>query len=114
MLLPIYNQKGISLVELLITLLLSLFMLTGVVQIFSSNSHSYRFSKAFSSLQENGRVALDEIARDIRMAGYLGCASRQVLAWSILRIQIVPPPCLGRRAREGGRCFQCVEEADGS
>ena len=90
MLLPIYNQKGISLVELLITLLLSLFMLTGVVQIFSSNSHSYRFSKAFSSLQENGRVALDEIARDIRMAGYLGCASRQQITVNSIANDFAP------------------------
>ena len=71
------NQSGFTLIELMIVLTLSLFLMLAVIQIFSANSQNFRFSIAFSRMQENGRLALDELARDIRMAGFFGCASRQ-------------------------------------
>ena len=71
------KQSGFTLIELMIVLTLSLFLMLAVIQIFSANSQNFRFSIAFSRMQENGRLALDELARDIRMAGFFGCASRQ-------------------------------------
>ncbi|MEQ8659595.1 MAG: PilW family protein, partial [Gammaproteobacteria bacterium] len=44
---------------------------------FTANKQSFRFSQALSRMQEDGRFAMQAIARDIRMAGYVGCSSRR-------------------------------------
>jgi type IV pilus assembly protein PilW len=64
---------GFTLVELMIAMLISLFLLGGVVQIFVSSKQSYRVNEDASRLQENGRFAMDIMARDIRMSGFLPC-----------------------------------------
>ena len=69
------RQKGIGVVELMIAMLLGLFLLGGIVQIFTSSRQTYRMHEATSRMQETGRMALEVIARDIRMADFWGCAS---------------------------------------
>ncbi|MDS4058864.1 MAG: PilW family protein [Candidatus Contendobacter sp.] len=64
------RQHGLSLVEILVALVLSLFLLVGVIQLFIGSKQTYRFHDALSRVQENGRFALEAMARDIRMAGY--------------------------------------------
>ena len=76
----INKQRGFTLIELMIVLALSSLLMLAVIQIFSANSQNFRFSIAFSRMQENGRLALDELARDVRMAGFFGCASRQQIS----------------------------------
>jgi type IV pilus assembly protein PilW len=71
-----YSQRGLSLVELMISITLGLILLTGVMQVFLSSKNVYTSQQALSRVQETGRLAIDFIARDIRMAGYTGCASR--------------------------------------
>lgn len=72
----IRSQRGVSLVELMVAMVLGLLLTAGVLQVFSGNSQAYRFHEALSRIQENGRFALDELTREIRMAGYLGCSSQ--------------------------------------
>jgi len=67
------RQKGLTLVEIMIALLLGLFLLTGVIQIFIGSKQSYRMQENISRMQENGRFALHFLKKDIRMAGYWGC-----------------------------------------
>ncbi len=71
----IRKQVGTSLVELLIGLVLGLFLIGGAVQIFIVTKNSYRFNDALSRVQENGRFSLEMMSRDLRMTGFLGCAS---------------------------------------
>lgn len=66
-------QNGFSLVELMIAMVLSLILLSGVIQIFASTRTSYRAHEAVSQLQENGRIASEILSRDIRMADFWGC-----------------------------------------
>jgi type IV pilus assembly protein PilW len=66
-------QKGLTLIELMIALTLSLVLLAGVIQIFVANKASYRMTEAHARLQENARFALDILSRDVRSAGYSGC-----------------------------------------
>jgi len=74
---PIMNkQKGLSLVELMIAITLGLILMTGVMQVFLSSKTVYSTQQALSRIQETGRLAVEFMARDIRMAGYMGCASR--------------------------------------
>ena len=57
-------------VEILVALLLSLILTTGIIQLFIGSKQTYRFHDALSRLQENGRFAIESMAADIRMAGY--------------------------------------------
>ena len=69
------KQSGVSLVEVMIAMLLGIFLLGSVVQFFVSSRQSNRVHEATSRLQETGRMALEVMARDIRMADFWGCAS---------------------------------------
>jgi type IV pilus assembly protein PilW len=66
-------QTGISLIEIMISLLIGAFLLGGVLQIFIGSKQTYRMQENLTRLQENGRLALELIGRDIRMTGYWGC-----------------------------------------
>jgi len=69
------NQTGMTLVELMVAMTLSLVILAGVIQVFISSKQSYRLNDAMSRVQENGRFAINFLVKDIRMAGFYGCAS---------------------------------------
>jgi type IV pilus assembly protein PilW len=68
------QQMGISLVEILVSLVISIFLLGGIIQVYLANKASYSFTNALSRVQENGRFSVDTMARDLRMAGFFGCA----------------------------------------
>jgi type IV pilus assembly protein PilW len=67
------GSRGFSLIELLLALALGLIVVTGIVQLFVGNSRSYSVMTGQARLQENGRFALDLIARAARSAGFIGC-----------------------------------------
>lgn len=67
------NQKGFSLVELLISMAVGLILLTGMIAVFSGNKRSAELNSAMSNIQENARFALTTLSKDVRMAGYQGC-----------------------------------------
>ncbi|MCX2780249.1 PilW family protein [Microbulbifer thermotolerans] len=69
------RQRGLSLIELMIGILLSSLLLLGVLQIFQSNSDTMRMQTAFSRVQESGRFAIDLLSKEIRSADYWGCVS---------------------------------------
>jgi type IV pilus assembly protein PilW len=64
---------GMSLIELMVALTLSLVLIGGVIQVFVSNKTTYKMQEGVTNMEENARFALEMIARDIRMAGYVGC-----------------------------------------
>jgi type IV pilus assembly protein PilW len=68
------KQRGLSLVELMVTMLLGLIIMAGVIQIFISNKATYKVQEGLVQVQENMRFAFETMAHDIRMAGYLGCS----------------------------------------
>lgn len=59
----------------MIGMLLGLFLMGGVLQVFASSRQTYRVQDATARMQESGRMALEVISRDIRMADFWGCAS---------------------------------------
>ena len=61
-------------VEILIALVISLFLLGGIIQVYVTNKSTFAFTDAISRIQENGRFALDTMTQDLRMAGFFGCA----------------------------------------
>lgn len=66
-------QSGFSLVEIMVALVIGLFLMTGVIQIFLGSKTTYRTTENSSRIQENGRLAIELLSRDLRMAGYKGC-----------------------------------------
>lgn len=72
------SQKGISLVELMISITIGLILMTGVVQLFLSSRTTFSTQQALARVQESGRLAMEFLAQDIRMAGYMGCMSRNM------------------------------------
>ncbi|MGV6483864.1 PilW family protein [Stenotrophomonas sp. G4] len=71
------TMAGLSLVELMIALVISLVLMLGVVQVFMASQTASRLSEGASRVQENARFALDFLERDIRMAGHMGCVNDQ-------------------------------------
>lgn len=66
------RQAGLSLVELMVAMLISLILLGGVLQVFLSSKDMYRTNTAVARAQESGRFATEFIAFDVRQAGYKG------------------------------------------
>lgn len=66
---------GLSLVELLIAMALGLTLAAGVGQVYVGNNQTQRDQEAHLRMQENGRFAMHFLAREVRMAGYMGCLS---------------------------------------
>ncbi|WP_428624223.1 PilW family protein [Sedimenticola sp.] len=69
---PYSGQCGMSLIEIMIAITISLILLAGVVQIFVSNKQSFRVQSSMTVLQENARFAIDNIRYALRMAGQFG------------------------------------------
>ncbi|MGE4338155.1 MAG: PilW family protein [Pigmentiphaga sp.] len=85
-----YNRsKGLSLVELMVALVLSLVIGAAVMQMFLSSKTTYRVQDAMSRLQENGRFAVGLIAAESRMAGYMGCGNLDEIGINVIAS---PPP----------------------
>lgn len=73
MLSKINNQKGVTLVELLIAMVIGLFILSGVVTVMGQSKDKFLLEQELALIQENARFIVDELAFEIRMAGYTGC-----------------------------------------
>jgi len=68
-------QTGISLVEILVALVISIFLLGGIIQVYMGNKTTFKFANAVSEVQENGRYSLDIMSKDLRQVGDWGCIS---------------------------------------
>ena len=66
-------MAGLSLIELMVAMLISLLLMAGVIQIFSGTKNTFLAQEGNSHLQENARFALGRITADVSAAGYLGC-----------------------------------------
>lgn len=69
------HQRGVTLAELLISMLLGLILLSATLTMVLSTSRTNDALDGLSRIQEAGRFALFILEHDIRMAGYQGCAS---------------------------------------
>ena len=66
------NQAGITIVELMVALAISMFILSGVITVFVANKQNYRVQQNMAAIQDNGRFAIDMLSRNVRMSGYQG------------------------------------------
>lgn len=68
-----HKQAGLSLIELMISITLGLILMAGVVQMFVSSKSVFTTQQSMSRIQETGRLAIEFLSRDIRLAGFYGC-----------------------------------------
>lgn len=65
------RQYGLTMVELMISLVLSLFLILVAAQFFIANKSTYRTQQAQADVQERGRFAMSWLAQQVRQAGYV-------------------------------------------
>ena len=66
------RQAGLSIIELLIAITVSLFMLAGLVSVFATSNQTYLDLSRASQQIENGRLAMQMLTDDIAHAGFFG------------------------------------------
>jgi len=64
------SQRGVTLVELMIAMVLGLLLSIAVVTVFTNNSHSFSQDENVHRMYDDARHALREIAFEISMAGH--------------------------------------------
>ncbi len=69
------RQRGLSLIELMIAMVLGVLVIAAVLQIFSANSASARTQYGVARIQEATRVISAIVGADLRQATYRHCAS---------------------------------------
>lgn len=67
------KQSGLTLIELLISMTISLFMLIAISLVYISAKTGFAYSNNTVRMSEDASFALEMMGRDIRMAGYAGC-----------------------------------------
>lgn len=68
------HMNGLSLVELMVSMVIALVVLAGVIQSFIASKKSFIQESEVAYIQENARFAIDLLSRDIRQAGNWGCS----------------------------------------
>lgn len=69
------DVRGLTLVELMIAMMLGLLVVGSASAIFISNRQTYRATEGIGRVQENGRMAFELMARDLREAGGNPCGN---------------------------------------
>lgn len=85
-----HREKGLTLVELMIALTLSMVLMGGVMVLFTGNKVSYRIQEGLAAIQDSGRYAVSQMKRDIESAGFGGCLTTGFQ----LDAKAVKPPAL--------------------
>ena len=75
-------QKGVTLVELMVSLVLASIITLAAIALYTTGLSSYRTVDAGQELQDNGRFALEVIGQAIRQAGYQNYPEAHGLRWS--------------------------------
>ena len=66
----LFRNKGFTIIELLIVLVISSILVAGLYKTFITQQKTYTVQDQVADMQQNVRVAMDIITRHVRMAGY--------------------------------------------
>jgi len=64
------GDKGVTLIELLIALVISAILIAGIYRAFIHQQKSFATQEQVADMQQNVRVAINRLMREIRMAGF--------------------------------------------
>lgn len=75
------NQQGFTLVEIMVSLTIGLFLTAGVVQVFLTTNQTNKVQENLSRMQENARFAMHFLTEGVRQSGYnsLVCGDNQTI-----------------------------------
>lgn len=93
------TQRGIGLIELMVSITIGLFVMAGVLQLYLTSTQNVSTFEGSSRIQENARYAFALFAKDIGQAGNMGCFSAAFVTEPHLRILNV----LGENSGAGER-----------
>jgi len=64
------REKGFTLVELMVSLVIAAILIVAIYRLYGSTQSSYLAQNQLAELQQNARIGVDEMIREIRLAGY--------------------------------------------
>lgn len=64
------NKRGLTLIELLIVLVISSILIAGIYRTFIHQQHTYTVQEQVVDMQQNVRMAINQMVREIRMGGF--------------------------------------------
>lgn len=99
----ITHHRGLSLIELMVALVIVSILLLGVTTVYRASKRSYQLNDEVAEVQENARFSLQNMTREIRMAGYTGCDSIKDVALNI--ISRTPPKAFNDPLPFGANTF---------
>ncbi len=69
---PRSRQRGLTLVELMIAMLVGLFLMGGLLTVFDRTKQTYRYQNGLAQVAEQGRFAIIFLTQSLRVAGFPG------------------------------------------
>ena len=66
----VIKERGVTLIELLVTLVICSIVVAGIYRVFIAQSKAYTVQDQVAEVQQTVRSAMDILLRDLRMAGY--------------------------------------------
>lgn len=79
-----FKQRGLSLIEVMVAVVISSILILGVTDLFNSSFMSGRSNSELARIQENGRLAMEVIGSDARLAGLQTCTTNN---WKVAPIE---------------------------
>ena len=73
------KQSGFTLIEWMIALTIGLFLFAGMMSLYSISHETTNDSLDSGELQENGRIAMNLLLKDLRMVGFWGDYTGSIL-----------------------------------
>lgn len=70
-----HQQKGLSLIELMVAMAVGLILMLGAAGILLSNQHTFRSTESLADIQKGARISVDLLAREIREVGSNPCGA---------------------------------------
>ena len=71
------KHDGFTLIELLLGMVIGTVLIGGMISVFVGYKKTAAVSEAVVEMQQAARFALEEISRDVRMAGFQGCVDTE-------------------------------------
>ncbi len=88
-------QAGLTMIELLIAVSLSIIVIGASLALFTANRNTASSSVAVSAVSDNGRIALGFISEAVRSGGYMACNAtndlRQIATGTTRQLSILVP-----------------------
>lgn len=78
------KQQGLTLVELMLSLVIGIVLIGGMTQLFIANKRTLQVQNGLATVQEVGRYAAFTLAKSIRSAGFFSCPGLQILTPNVI------------------------------